>query len=249
MHPPTNNDTAQYSIKGRNTINEPTSSTQSLHQRRLDKGKPVSLTQSQSNRTHVLLEYLVINTMGMMEEEEQSTTWWEWWKRRNSQQHDGNDGRGGTVNNMMGMMEEEEQSTTWWEWWKRRNSQQHDGNDGRGGTVNNMMGMMEEEEQSTTWWEWWKRRNSQQHDGNDGRGGTVNNMMGMMEEEEQSTTWWERWKIKITWGQEERTAGTSRIYRPAFTYRSSIEPPLGCHAMTARVRAHMGNQGRQLNTC
>ena len=61
--------------------------------------------------------------------------------------------------------------------------------------------------------------------------------MGMMEEEEQSATWWERFKIKITtWGQEERTAGACRIYRPACIYTIAIEPPLRCHATTAQVK-------------
>ena len=69
----------------------------------------------------------------------------------------------------------------------------------------------------------------------------VNNTMWVVEEEEQSTTWWERWKIKITtWGQEERTAGACRIYRPACIYTIAIEPFLGCHATTARDRPFSG---------
>ena len=83
MHPPTNNGPAQYSIRGRSTINEPTPSTQSLHQRRLDKEKPVSSTQSQRNECSTSTCVL-------------------------GHQHDGNDGRGGTVNKMMGEMEDKD---------------------------------------------------------------------------------------------------------------------------------------------
>ena len=72
----------QYSIRGRSTINEPTPSTQSLYQRRLDKGKPVSSTQPQLNGCSTSTCVL-------------------------GHQHDGNEGKG-TVNKMMGKMEDKD---------------------------------------------------------------------------------------------------------------------------------------------
>ena len=60
MHPPTNNGPAQYSIRGRSTINEPTPNTQSLHQRRLNKEKPDSSTQPQRNGCSMYYMYYLI---------------------------------------------------------------------------------------------------------------------------------------------------------------------------------------------